>query len=208
MNKSETKYQTIKVPNVTYKSVLTKYRNIKKRNEVFNNLDNETKRREIAFDALKLLLAETIVPAGGIVNGERLLRSYMDITLCNMIDYSSTSSELQEKFTTLKPKQQCVVCARGGLMLSQIRLGNSLCISEKIDKDDIIMGEIWTIKGFTKSTFQLIEDVYEYSNIPYHARTVESLMNIFCNIIINGDYIYVNTIDRVDYLKDKKVKIQ
>ena len=201
MNKLVTKYKTIKVPNVKYKSVLTKYRNIQKRNEVFNALDDETKRREIAFDALKLLLNETIAPAGA----NNTHRHYMNQYLYNEMQESVNSEELQSKFISLIPKQECTVCAKGGLMLSQIRLGNSLCVKNGVSAEDIAMGRADTLKGFDYKTFEDIEKSYEvHGRNFYSARTTEALMNIFCNIIINGNFYP----DTIDYLIEKKIRIK
>lgn len=204
MHKSETKYKIIKVPNVTYKSVLSKYRNIKKRNEVFNNLDDETKRREIAFDALKLLLNEKIIPAGGFTNGNYALRAYFGPKLVQKLQDITDSEKMQEEVLNLP--DECSVCARGAMMLSTIRLGNELAVDDEkgITMGDIAMGTRKTRKGFDVHAFEAMENMYEQSNTPYPLRSRYSLMNILCNVVKNGDYVY----HYVDYLKDKKVLIK
>jgi hypothetical protein len=170
------------IPNITFKSVLQPIQNIEERNEYFNWLNDEGKRLEIAWDCLQLIV-------NNIVNGSYC--QYWSNSL-NTIK-TKDSKEFQEILNNELPK--CYVCGRGGLMLSQIRLGNSIC-SDSFYRSD---GNFDNIKGFDLSTFKLIEKEYEdiEFNHPYDKHTTEKLANIMCNILVNGNF---NTQDKTNYL--------
>jgi len=81
------------------------------------------------------------------------------------------------------------------MMLSQIRLGNSIASNDlKREK-----GSLGNIKGFSLKDFFLMEREYEHSSFkhPYFANTQEKLANICCNILANGNF---DIHDDTDYL--------
>lgn len=172
--------------NIEYKSVLTGIKNIKKRNEVFNNLDKQSQRMEIAWDCLNLLLSKTINASDG---------HYWSYDLKEIAYYSEDSKEFQKSLNDKNAIKGCKVCARGAMMLSQIRLGNE--IDPEIYGYD--RGTLDIIKGFSHEDFLDMENTYERGSdsLPYEPNTEENLANICCNILVNGDF---NKRDKTDYL--------
>lgn len=175
--------------NINYRSVLDKYKTIRERNDAFNALDPQSQRLEIAWDALKLVVAGSIQASNG---------CYWSTSLQSV---EGSSKELQKVFNTKKFFKQasCEVCQRGAVMLSQIRLGNSIS-SEDEDRD---MGTDDNTKGFGLASLYNMEAEYERSafNHPYHMNSQEKLANIFCNVLINGDF---KKSDRKNYITPGK----
>lgn len=169
-------------------STLQPINDLAERNKAFKALSAEQKRREIAFDCLNLTLAGKVRSAKGIYWGGGL-----DIIISQSI---KNAKEFQEKLVNDLP-DDCEVCARGGLMLAQIRLGNS--ISPKVE--ELTCGRTGIIRGFNIDSFICMEDEYEYSwyNQPYVTKSTEKLQNICLNVIANGNF---NTNDKTDYLVD------
>jgi hypothetical protein len=91
------------------------------------------------------------------------------------------------------------------MMLSQIRLGNTISHRD----EHRIEGSEDILKGFDMSSFEDMENEYEYDDYshPYERRTTEKLQNICLNVIVNGDF---NTEDYTDYLAKllRKIKKQ
>jgi len=177
----------MKKPNITFKSLLQPIKDIEERNAYFDYLSDEGKRLEIAWDMLQLLVQEK-VKATGIAN------HYWNLNLLSKVRNLRESKKIQKFLCT--ELETCTVCARGGMMLSQIRLGNSIDYCW-----DIGAGNFTIIKGFSYDNFINMEVEYEHSkyNHAYQAGTTEKLMNICCNILVNGNF---NTNDRTDYLTD------
>ena len=176
----------MKKPNIRFKSVLDPIKSISKRNKAFNELSDEGKRLEIAWDALKLVEAGRIKASYGY---------YWDDKLHDIAKSSDTSEEFQKKLNVQENIESCSVCARGSIMLSLIRLGNS------VDPSDswVSEGDDNNIKGFSMDSMYNMENGYENSRFyhPYKCNTEEKLMNILCNVLINGDF---NPKDKNDYL--------
>lgn len=172
--------------NINYKSVLDGIKNLKKKNEAFHALDDQSKRMEIAWDVLKLLEGEIIFPSCG---------CYWDDEL-HLIqqEEATTSEELCKLFNTSSKIKGCSVCARGAMMLSQIRLGNNL-----LNEYAIYEGDDEILEGFSMDSFYYMEREYEKSEYdhPYRTNTKQKLMNICCNVLVNGDF---NKNDRTNYL--------
>lgn len=173
--------------NITFKSVLSRYKNIENRNKHFDELSDEGKRLEIAWDALQLLLSDKIKPARLAVYWSNKLRKV-----------KGDSKKLQKTFNDenfFKGKGQCMVCERGAIMLSQIRLGN--CISS----DDSLRDEGFydNLKGFSLDDMIKMEGEYEWQNWdhPHKVRTKEKMANILCNVLVNGNF---NPQDNTDYI--------
>ena len=172
--------------NITYKSVLTEFTNIKERNVAFNNLDEQSQRLEIAWDALQLVLNKKVSAADGAYWGYNLTTNTVNLNA------KDTQNYLLNKLN----RNNCSVCQRGLMMVSQIRLGNELCH----DNDSrIISGSETNIKGFSLDDFEAMEQEYEgyVFEHPYDVRTEEKLANICCNVLVNGNF---NTKDTTDYL--------
>ena len=172
--------------NITYKSVLTEFTDIKERNVAFNNLDEQSQRLEIAWDALQLVLNDKVRAADG---------SYWGYTLSSKtinLNAEDTQNYLLKKLNRIT----CTVCQRGLMMVSQIRLGNELCHDNDSRLDS---GTEDNIKGFSLDDFEAMEQEYECNLFehPYNVRTDEKLANICCNVLVNGNF---NTKDRTDYL--------
>lgn len=174
------------IANITYKSVLAKYRDVLKRNKAFNDLDKQSQRMEIAWEALKLLLNGKIEGAG---------RKYTSMYWGNRLDNlaKGTPLEFQKKLIEKVDdfKTPCEVCAKGACMLAQIRLGNE--VDPK--NDDYSSGHSIYIpfngenksiaKGFSRKVFDRMESIYETS--PREDRDYK-LGNMLCNILVNGNY--------------------
>lgn len=174
----------MKQPNIVFKSLLDKIKGIEKRNKYFDYLSAEGKRLEIAWDCLKLIQAKQVKAIGVCVG-------YWDSTLFDeTID--KDSKKLQRILCNIK---SCKVCARGGVMLSQIRLGNHISGNDEY-RD---MGNDKNLSGFSMDNMEEMESEYEhgYYSHPYKPGSTEKLMNIMCNILVNGNF---NKNDKTDYL--------
>lgn len=180
------------IEKVPFRSALTKYRNIENRNKAFNKLSKKSKRREIAFDALKLVQTSKIKPARG---------EYWNEKLESMRKKAQSPKEFQKCLINLPASCEC--CQRGLMMVSQIRLGNTVDPND----EDADSGNHDNIKGFDYQTFRDMEREFENSNYnhPYPLRSKRKLANICCNIIVNGDF---KTGDTTDYLTKWKLTIK
>lgn len=175
--------------NITYKSVLSKYKNIKERNKAFNNLDPQSQRLEIAWDALNLVLNQKLNASWGGYWSNRLFGMTRNLG----------SKELQEFVLEEENFKDCEVCQRGLLMISQIRLGNTLN-SIGYSYSAYACGSEKSIKGFSLVDFIKIEAEYERNcyETPFEVNTNQKLANICCNILVNGNF---NPEDKTNYLK-------
>ena len=178
------------VPNIEYKSILSGCKNENERNIRFLQLDDQSKRLEIAWDALNLVMNDKLQPSDG---------CYWNAYLAdNTINITSNLTEIR-KFLLNKLGENCEVCQRGAIMVSTIRAGHCFDI-DSIDKENIVDGnECKARAGFSIESMWDMENEYEnnYFNHPYQDNTKEKMMNILCNILVNGDF---NTNDRTDYL--------
>lgn len=176
--------------NITYKSVLppiTKEKgSIEKRNEVFNNLNPQSMRLEIAWEALQMVINRTMLASNGWYWGDNL----------DQINESADNAKAFQKALLKVP--QCRVCQRGLMMVSQIRLGNTI----KPGFSDTEKGTKEIIKGFKIIDFERMEMEFENNRWghPYYTNTDEKLANICCNVLVNGNF---NKNDKTDYLTVK-----
>jgi len=200
--------------NIPFQSVLTNIKDIKERNKAFDELSDEDKRKEIAFDSLGLILVEESMQAKG--------GDYWG-TLEGAVKQTETSEELQN-FLLTAPK--CEVCARGAIMMSQIRLGNSIGLKNNYYYDIEKGANQRLLKGFTVDTMDNMEQEFEgwvkaepgnpwgdrvqikdYESgcrQPYASGSNEKLVNILCNIITNGDFVPE---DDTDYLTKYSIEL-
>ena len=176
--------KNLKKPNITFKSLLQPIKDIEERNKYFDYLSDEGKRLEIAWDQLQLIQRRKVKAIGNQIG-------YWNDGL-KFKTRSLTSKELQEHLLKI---EKCEVCARGRIMMSQIRLGNHI----SGDDVDRIKGCNDNLKGFSIHDMRIIEEEYERSDYdhPYESGTTEKLMNILCNILVNGNF---NILDQTDYL--------
>lgn len=173
-------------PNIEYVSVLDGIKDIEERNKAFDALDKQSKRLEIAWDALQLLSKKYITPSFGHYWGDKLT----DIQLKSL-----HSTEFQQRLNKPSSFKGCSVCARGAIMLSLIRIGNNISPNGyAVDK-----GHNDNIKGFSMKSMLRMEGEYEHCHYdhPYRNNTKEKLMNILCNVLVNGDF---NPKDKTNYL--------
>lgn len=170
------------VANITFKSVLQEIKDIEKRNEYFDWLDDEGKRLEIAWDCLQLVLSYKIKTSIGFYWGKGL---------------KTIITEEPKEFQRILNEElpDCRVCARGALMLAQIRLGNNID-SRESGRD---CGIEKNIQGFTYDDFIGMELEFETDRFchPYQRNSQEKLANILCNVLVNGNF---NKEDKTDYL--------
>ncbi len=167
-----------------YKSQITHIQDIEARNKAFNALSKQDKRKEIALDCFMLVSKGIVKPSNGCYwSGE--------------LDSIQTKNAKTFQLELVNNLPQCEVCARGGMMLSQIRLGNSISSKNK----SRYFGDEKILKGFSYVSFRAMEKEYEESEYshPYGYNTREKLQNICLNVLHNGDF---NTDDKTDYLKD------
>lgn len=182
---------------IKFKSLLAGIKDIEERNKAFYKLTKQQKRQEIAWDCLNLIVRGTVKGARGAYWNNRLIR---------LAKKTETSNELQKMLVDNLPT--CAVCARGGMMLSQIRLSNKLkpnftCGIEGKDKmfdSSITNGSDEKVKSFTMGDFYKMEKEYEYCEYehPYGIKSTNKLANICCNVIVNGNF---NISDKTNYLK-------
>jgi hypothetical protein len=179
---------------IPFKSKLKGIRSIVKRNAVFKAMGDQNKRKEIAYDALMLIVDDKI---------EYTSSGYWDGGLSNIAHWAYNARDLQKKL--LKLEETCDVCQRGLFMLSTIRCGNTVDGSES----SLEKGSPETIQGFTMDEFKKAEQVYEgwtdtSRRHPYTSGTNERKANICCNVIKNGKFL---SSDITDYLKKWNIKI-
>lgn len=181
--------------NIPFKSTLSRFKNIKNRNKAFNELSDIEKRREIAYDALMLIINCGIRGSSGHYWNSKLLR---------IVDKSENNKDLQNNLITIfQEKFSCSVCQRGLLMISRIRLGNSVGPSDEFDRGDV---RTLNKSGFDIESFEALEKEYEIGtwSTPYTNHSTEKLANLCCNIIENGDF---DTDDKTDYLTHWSIQI-
>lgn len=173
-------------PNIDYVSVLDDIKDIEERNKAFHKLNKQSKRLEIAWDALKLLTKNVIRPSHG---------WYWNPKLRDVAAKTWGSEDLQTTLNQNTKIRGCSVCARGGIMLSQIRLGNSISVSDPAYQ----MGSRHNLNGFSMTQMKQMENEYEHSLYyhPYGHNTREKLMNILCNVLVNGKF---DIKDKTNYL--------
>ena len=181
--------------NIPFQSKLAKFKNITNRNEAFDKLSPKDKRREIAYDALNLVITRQVMASE---DGD-----YWNSSLQIRTKPLHTPKELQCLLVDKLPT--CQVCQRGLMMVSQIRLGNTLSPSGAAIQN----GSNSNIKGFSIDSFGLMESLYEgwhhiVGNHPYEMNTQEMMANICCNVINNGDFKITDT---TDYLSEWGIKI-
>jgi hypothetical protein len=173
--------------NIPFKSKLQSIDNIHAKNKAFAELTNEGKRREIAYDSLMLIINNMLFgnPSG-----------YWNKALLTIRHNSKNSKDFCRKLNNL-PQQKCSVCARGAVMVSQIRLGNNISPTNGYSN----AGHISIMDGFSMNDMDKMEGVYEGWRAAKHAyppNTTQLLANMMCNIIANGNF---KSKDRTDYLK-------
>lgn len=168
---------------IPYKSKLKGIKDSDCRNATFESLSPEEKRKEIAYDALKLIMAKIAKPSCGY---------YWSTPLMLM---AAESDNLQKDFQKLT---SCTVCQRGLMMVSTIRLSAGIRYTDKIDKGPFFDSDK-DQSYFSRDSFSQMEGEYETGRQhPYKPNTREKLANICCNVIANGDF---NSTDETDYLK-------
>ena len=193
------KTAVLKINQVPFKSVLTRIKKIKDRNAMFETLDKCGQIREIALDALNLLMFnENVQAADG---------HYWSTTLLHRLSKHLESPKDFQK-SLLKKVPSCTVCQRGLLMLSQARTcGIDFVTHYEVNSNQISMGNEILTKGlFTERELDEMEVEYEANDFahPYKNDTKEKLANIICNILVNCGF---NTDDYTDYLKKWNIKL-
>jgi len=130
-------------------------RNVKRKNSTFNGLDPKRKLVAIAKDVLaQLALKKYIANQGIFINGVHdLLYEVADPQLC-----------------LLETKTKCKVCARGAMVLSRVRLGNSMDARSIRNYGE---GEIWDntyspIPGIPRPIVELLEHLFEGTTLSWH----------------------------------------
>lgn len=172
-----------------FKSQLTSIKNIEKRNAAFEALSDEDKRKEIAWDALKLITMGIVSASYG---------HYWNNYLLSLEHTNLQKLLVDEK----KLPKDCEVCVRGAIMLSQIRLGN--CIGS--DDEDRSNGDPANLKGFPYCSMKVLESEFENDKYgtPYGSNTTAKIANLMCNIIVNGNF---DSNDHTDYLEKFEINL-
>jgi hypothetical protein len=188
-----------KINQIPFTSKLSRFRNLERRNKAFHALTPRQQRREIAYDALILLLTKKLYPAGyGHTD-----KNYWGGSLDKIVAPIRTSAQLQRAFCD-SLNRNCQVCQRGALMVSQIRLGNQV---DPLNDYYMDCGDATLVKGFSLSDFKMMEKVYEghLTLGPYSRNTPEKMANILCNVISNGNYLRH---DERDFVKKWKLNLK
>lgn len=178
------------VPNIEYKSVLDECKSTDERNIRFLQLDEQSQRKEIAWDALNLLMNKKLSASNGCY--------WNDYLEDNTINTALSLSEVRE-FLLNKLNRNCSVCQRGAVMVSTIRLGHRFDL-DKVYDFEIQSGDDCKVRtGFSLKSMQQMEEEYERSTYkhPHTHNTKSKMMNILCNILVNGDF---NKDDKTNYL--------
>lgn len=170
------------------KSVLQNIKDIEERNKVFHSLSDEDKRKEIAYDLYLLVKNEKVDGSEGM---------YWSNDLLNI--KAKNKEEFQLKLNDSLP--ECSVCARGGMMLSRIRLGNTFSCNDPGRSGGNSTFHDANLVSFSLYSFRKMELEYECSEFshPYEENSREKLMNICLNVINNGDF---NELDTTNYLTE------
>lgn len=172
-----------------YKSKLSNIKDINQKNKKFESLSLPDQRKEIALDVLMLINNESIFSSNG---------SYIESDDVNIGIFDSEQAFKSFNDNQYLKENDCRVCARGAMMLSTIRLGNT--ISPEFDCD-FDCGSIENQKYFTLGEFLEMEEIYENRNrFNYRHNTIEMLANIFLNVIYETDL--TNRKKYKDYLKN------
>lgn len=171
---------------IPFQSKIQPIKNIAERNLAFQQLSDDEKRREIAYDLLVLVLMNDVRPAWS---------AYWEGYFLSTARECNTAKELQDHLNKLGVnrgvnKYECIVCARGGMMLSQIRLGNRVSPTHS----ELTSGSKDIVDGFSMESFCNMETIYEgYASAdtdehPFSMNTHARLVNICLNVIVNGDF--------------------
>ena len=198
-SKPITVLQTNKIP---YKSVLSHIKNIVEKNNAFDKLSKCSQIKEIALDALNLLMYnENVRAADGY---------YWSPNLVERLRESKTPGKFQKNLNKTIP--QCEVCQRGLWMLSQARVcGIDFDLSDDIDSSTLLSASSTRtpelVKGLLYEDLLNMEAEYEgyAGNLqPYESDTKEKLANVICNVMVNCGF---NRFDYTDYLKKWRIKL-
>jgi hypothetical protein len=118
------------------------------------------------------------------------------------------SKEFQKLICNQIESSTCEVCARGAIMLSKINLGNDTTVKEFNSAGARYFSKegYQSLSAFSVDILELIEKIYEADEydrrkLKYQCRyprhSNHLLANIFCNVLVNGDF---NENDHTDYL--------
>jgi hypothetical protein len=170
-----------------------------KKNTLYQTLTPRNKRREIALDALNLIIKDRIRPAGGHHKGETFRNGYwVNWELNNLAIKSLNPKNFQKNLLENLP-QTCEVCERGMLMISKIRIGNTISPTDVGTSD----GSKGAAKPFTQEELEDMENIYEGNcfeyDYPYKSNTLRNMANNLCVIIDKGKFTKEDA--RTDYLK-------
>lgn len=178
---------------IPFKSKLARLK-VEKRNEKFKNLNEVEQRREVAYDALNLVLKKKVAAAAGFYWSDSI----------HTLTKNCSSSKLQSRLLESLPKQnECAVCQRGLIMLSMIRVSDGL--NSFRGTDGLSQGIDQSMrKSFSYDSFEDMEQEYENSMFshPYLKKSTHKLANICCNIIANGNFDHM---DATDYLRKWRI---
>ncbi len=182
---------------IPFKSKLAKIKSLKLRNAKFKKLTPSEKRKEIAFDALNLVIIGKLNASHGSYWGGELMS--LQSNLCD----AGENAEVFQK-ALINDLPSCEVCQRGLLMVSTIRVGNNISPDDgDVDEGSrsMLKGKGFKIENFWEMEDEFENDIYRH---PYATNTDEKLMNICCNVIANGNF---KKRDTTDYLVKWGIKI-
>ena len=189
-------FEKLKRVGVPFKSVLIGL-SVAKKNKKFETLSPCEQTREIALDALSLLMKQNVQAFHGYWEEEMQARAVKAIKNIN--------NNIQNEFQN---EGDCHVCQRGLWMLSQARTCGVDIVKtnlyfeneSRIDKMAFMAGSNESVKGLSFKMLEQMENEYElskYSN-NYEFHTKNKLANVICNILQNCGY---DKNDITDYLK-------
>ncbi len=184
---------------IPYKSQLKG--TVAQKNKQFKELSTPDQKREIALDGLKLIIKNKISPAGR----EGMSHYWGSSGLRDHRQHARNSKDFQKRLLTELP-EACEVCERGLIMLSKIRVANT--IDPCGDAHNISSGSNGLQKPFTFDEMEDMETVYENGSTityPYQNNTLKNMANNLCVIIDKGKFLL--SVAKEDYVKKWKLNI-
>lgn len=180
---------------IPFESALSRCRTISGRNKKFNALSNQDQHKEIAYEAIKLYLYDIYMPTGGTYWSDNIKWSVKE-----KVDNETDSKKLQAgvlsvvKMRNERDIGRCEVCARGGLALSEILIGNNVSAAHVFsDALDYVADGRGHNSVISMDTLSHAESAFEWGSgcdtmyKEFEDDAIRFVM-IMCNIIVNGRF--------------------
>jgi hypothetical protein len=172
---------------IPFTSQLQDVKDLDERNKLFAAMTKLQQRKEIAYDGILAVLAEQVAASYGAYWRDSLIRKFED---------SHDSKDLQKNFCDIPAGASCELCQRGLVMLSRIRLGNSVDPNKYSGRQ---VSNAGVQDSFSEHVLLKMEYEFESNTHahPYGTNSNRKLINTMCNVLANGTF---RTSDRTDYI--------